>query len=109
MTYLGLRHSWFRLIVRSLVLAVILVGTIATAAPTLAKERESGFNQPGNILIADQFNNRVIEIDRHHHIVWQFGVGPKDFTANSIIGVNDAQRVGDLTVMAGTGTPPGMG
>jgi hypothetical protein len=32
--------------------------------------------------------------------------GSNDFTAASIIGVNDAERVGTLTLMAGTGTPP---
>jgi hypothetical protein len=64
------------------------------------------FNDPGNILIADQFNNRVIEVDRRHDIVWQFGRGPTDFTPQSIVGVNDAQRVGVLTLMAGTGIPP---
>jgi hypothetical protein len=63
------------------------------------------FNRAGNMLIADQFNNRVIEVDSHHRIVWQFGRGPHDFTAHSIIGTNDAQRVGSLTLMAGTGTP----
>ena len=66
------------------------------------------FNRPGNILIADQFNNRVIEIDAGGDIVWSFGHGPNDFSARSIIGVNDAQRVGDLTLMAGTGTPAGV-
>jgi hypothetical protein len=106
MNYRSLRRPWFRITVRSVVFALVLVGTIAGAAPASAKS--SGFNRPGNILIADQFNNRVIEIDRHHNIVWQFGVGPADFTANSIIGVNDAQRVGDLTLMAGTGTPAGV-
>lgn len=65
------------------------------------------FNRPGNILIADQFNNRVIEIDRFGEIVWQFGLGPTDVSARSIIGTNDAQRVGNLTLMAGTGAPPG--
>jgi hypothetical protein len=30
-------------------------------------------------LIADQFNNRVIEVDRDGKIVWQFGRGPADF------------------------------
>jgi len=59
-------------------------------------------------LIADQFNNRVIEADPAGNIVWSFGRGPNDFTANSIIGVNDAQRVGPFTLMAGTGTPPGV-
>src|SRR5258708_8416057 len=66
------------------------------------------FNTRGNILISDQFNNRVIEVDRRGNIVWQFGLGPADFSPASIIGVNDAQRVGDLTLMARTGTPVGQ-
>ena len=41
-------------------------------------------------------------------IVWSFGLGPNDFSANSIIGVNDAERVADYTLMAGTGTPAGV-
>ncbi len=75
-------------------------------APALPGLR--GFNHRGDILIADQFNNRVIEITPDGKIVWSFGRGPNDFTANSIIGCNDAQRVGPLTLMAGTGTPPGV-
>jgi hypothetical protein len=66
------------------------------------------FNQPGNILIADQFNNRVIEIDQYGHIIWSYGLGPNDFSSNSVIGVNDAERVGTYTLMAGTGTPAGL-
>lgn len=66
------------------------------------------FNTPGDILIADQFNNRVIEITPAGNIVWQFGLGPTNFSPQSIIGVNDAQRVGPLTLMAGTGTPAGV-
>jgi len=67
----------------------------------------SGFNQPGNILITDQFNNRVIEIDPAGNIVWQFGNGPGDTSANAIVGTNDAERVGDHTLMSGTGIPAG--
>ena len=59
-------------------------------------------------LIADQFNNRVIEVDGKGKIVWHFGNGPTDFSASSIIGCNDAQRVGPFTLMAGTGTPGGQ-
>lgn len=65
------------------------------------------FNQPGNILITDQFNNRAIEIDPAGNIVWQFGNGPGDTAANAIVGTNDAERVGNLTLLAGTGVPPG--
>jgi len=78
----------------------------AASASNLYLSRE--FNQNGNITIADQFNNRVIEIDPAGKIVWSFGLGPNDFSAKSIIGCNDAQRVGTYTLMAGTGTPAGV-
>ena len=67
----------------------------------------STFNRPGNILVTDQFNNRVIEIDPAGNIVWQFGSGPGNTTPSAIIGTNDAERVGTLTLMAGTGIPAG--
>jgi len=84
--------------------AALLVAAIALPAHA----QESEFNEPGNFLIADQFNNRVIEVNRHGDIVWQFGLGPADFSPASIVGTNDAQRVGELTLMAGTGTPGGQ-
>jgi hypothetical protein len=82
--------------------AILLTGCL------LATAQEGEFNSRGNTLIADQFNNRVIEVDRDGNIVWHFGLGPSDFSPASIIGVNDAQRVGELTLMAGTGTPGGQ-
>lgn len=84
------------------VLAVLTVGCLPGRA------QDSKFNSRGNTLIADQFNNRVIEVAPSGKIVWQFGLGPADFSAASIIGTNDAQRVGDFTLMAGTGTPGGQ-
>lgn len=66
------------------------------------------FNQPDNVLISDQFNNRVIETNPRGEIVWSFGLGPNNFTQSSIIGVHDAQRVGKNTLMAGTGIPAGL-
>ncbi len=50
----------------------------------------------------------MIEVDPDGDILWSFGLGPNDFSAKSIIGVNDAQRVGTFTLMAGTGTPGGV-
>jgi len=86
------------------------VGVLLSASPGLGAplrlNRE--FNEPGNVLIADQFNNRVIEVNPAGTILWSFGLGPNDLSARSIIGCNDAQRVGPLTLMAGTGTPPGV-
>lgn len=82
--------------------ALLMLGSSAA----LADPRH--FNHDGNLLISDQFNNRVIEIDRTGEIVWQFGIGPADISAKSIVGVNDAQRVGSATLMAGTGVPAGF-
>jgi hypothetical protein len=79
---------------------------LASDAPAATISPE--FNERGNILIADQFNNRVIEVEPNGSIVWSFGLGPNDFSEQSIVGVNDAQRVGRLTLMAGTGTPAGV-
>jgi hypothetical protein len=77
-------------------------------ATSASKATNGGFNQPGNILITDQFNNRVIEIDHAGNIVWQFGNGPHDASANAIAGTNDAERIpGGLTLMSGTGVPAG--
>jgi hypothetical protein len=77
-------------------------------ATSTSKATNGGFNQPGNILITDQFNNRVIEIDHAGNIVWQFGNGPHDASANAIAGTNDAERIpGGLTLMSGTGVPAG--
>lgn len=66
------------------------------------------FNQAGNVLIADQWNNRVIETTPAGLIVWSFGLGPTDFSTNSPISVNDAERVGDYTLMADPGDAPGV-
>lgn len=83
-------------------------GAVALLAAASAAAGSSHFNQKGNLLISDQFNNRVIEIDPSGNIVWQFGLGPNDVSSGqSPVGVNDAQRVGDNTLLAGTGAPAG--
>lgn len=87
---------------------LLVVALLALAGFPAQAQGHKHFNKAGNILIADQFNNRVIETDPAGNIVWQFGLGPNDFSESSIIGVNDAQRVGPLTLMAGTGIPPGV-
>jgi len=98
-------RSVARLGVSLLVTAGLVLCSAGFASP--GDESSHRFNHPGNILITDQFNNRVIEIDPAGAIVWHFGNGPNDVSANSIIGTNDAERVGGLTLMAGTGAPGG--
>jgi plastocyanin len=71
------------------------------------------FNTPGNLLITDQFNNRVVEVNPlTNQVVWSFGSGNGSVCnpgPGSIIGPNDAERLaGGLTLMAGTGNPAGF-
>lgn len=89
------------------VLAGLTVAGIATgllyARPAAAQ------NDNGHVLIADQFNNRVIEVDRKtHQVVWHFGNGSDLPGPHSVVGTNDAERFGPLTLISGTGTPPGL-
>jgi hypothetical protein len=105
-----IKHHYKDLATKALFIALVPVGLFIVAASASAQidMPGPGFNRPGDITIADQFNNRVIEIKTNGAIVWQFGLGPNDFSPRSIIGCNDAQRVGPFTLMAGTGTPPGI-
>jgi outer membrane protein assembly factor BamB len=93
------RKGWLK---SPCLLAILLAGSV------LATAQDGEFNSPTNTLIADQFNNRVIEVDLHGNIVWHFGLGPNDYSPASINGTNDAERVGEFTLMAGTGTPAGQ-
>jgi hypothetical protein len=62
----------------------------------------------GNVLIADQYNNRVIEVTRQGDIVWSFGDGSSVPGPTSIVAPNDAERLPNgETLMSGTGAPAG--
>jgi hypothetical protein len=90
------------------VAGIAAVAVIAATLVTFAHADEKGdFNDNDNVLIADQFNNRVIEVERKtHQIVWHFGDGSDKPGPTSVVGTNDAERVGELTLISGTGIPP---
>src|ERR1035441_3154966 len=84
----------------ALIAAVLSCCVAATAADY--------FNRKGNILIADQFNNRVLEVDpQTNAVIWSFGDGSWVAGPTSVVAPNDFQRVGNLSLVAGTGAPPG--
>jgi outer membrane protein assembly factor BamB len=88
---------------KSLTVSVLLCLPFAAAM----QADDAQFNEKGHIVIADQYNNRVIEIDpATHKIVWQFGDGSSVPGPHSIVGTNDAERFGTLTLISGTGIPP---
>ncbi len=97
--------TWFL----DLAAAILLAGIILASGITLQAGVPDGFNEHGNIVIADQFNNRVIEIDPEtHKVVWTFGDGADKPGPHSIVGTNDAERVGEFTLISGTGIPGGV-
>jgi hypothetical protein len=100
----------FMLLIAGLAFLTIFSAIVAITA-SAAGGSSFGFNQPGNVLITDQFNNRVIEINPlTKQIVWSFGSGNPSLCnpgPHSIIGSNDAERISNgLTLISGTGIPP---
>ena len=92
--------------------AGVLTSTTAHGSFPVSAAGVGGFNTPGNVLVSDQFNNRIIEINpATNSIVWSFGSNNASLCnpgPGAIIGSNWAERIGDgLTVIAGTGIPAG--
>ncbi|MBV9232735.1 MAG: hypothetical protein JO030_01725 [Candidatus Eremiobacteraeota bacterium] len=79
----------------------------AGTTPATDGLRPAGFDGENHIMIADQFNNRVIEINRDHRIVWSFGDGSSVAGPHSVVAPNDEERYGEFTLIAGTGAPQG--
>ena len=94
------------LIIQGLTRLTLLMLAFALSGPP-AQAEGGRFNRRGHILIADQFNNRVIEVNRDHQIVWTFGDGSQTAGAHSVVAPNDAERVGGFTLISGTGAPAG--
>ena len=96
-----------------MVLAAVVAAPAAVRGTTpVAASAMGGFNTPGNVLVSDQFNNRVVEINPGtNKIVWSFGSNDPGLCnpgPGTIIGTNWAERLSDgLTVIAGTGIPAG--
>ncbi|MDA4116964.1 MAG: hypothetical protein OK455_01290 [Thaumarchaeota archaeon] len=110
------RTSSMKMAVVVLTIAVLCVPTVAVAAISQNNDNsgnnDNKFNHAGNLLITDQFNNRVIEVNPDKKtIVWSYGSNDPNLCnpgPGAIIGSNDAERLAEgRTVMAGTGIPPG--
>jgi len=88
------------------IFAAALVALVLACA--VAATAGEFYNKNGNILIADQFNNRVLEVDpQTNEIIWSFGDGSSVASPTSVVAPNDFQRVGGANLVAGTGAPPG--
>jgi hypothetical protein len=112
------RIAWIGLVGLSLLLIVPVGLAAASPVPAFAPghaapSTPSRFNRAGDVLITDQFNNRVIEVDPlTQQIVWSFGSGNGSLCnpgPHAVIGPNDAERLsGGLTLIAGTGIGAGV-
>jgi len=86
-----------------MLLAVSLSADFGARQAVGQEEREE---TRGQVLISDQFNNRVIVVDKEtHKVLWTFGDGSDKPGPHSVVGVNDAERFGPFTLISGTGIP----
>lgn len=101
-------NRFFSLTAFGFTAAIVLFTSSNAASESIGTtlQAASQFNATGNIIIADQFNNRVVEVNRLHQVVWQFGNGSSVAGPSSVVGVNDVERFGNFTLIAGTGAPP---
>jgi len=83
------RAAEHQLVRASMALAGLLL--LALIGPSVALA--GGFNTPGNLLIADQFNNRVIELNESGRIVWHFGNGQPVAGPRSLVAPQSVQRL----------------
>jgi PQQ-like domain len=93
-------------------LAVVVATLMLISVVGAASTHPDRFNANGNVLISDQFNNRIIEVNpATGHIVWSFGANnSSDGTVNNttVVGPNWAERLsGGRTLIAGTGIGAG--
>ncbi len=111
-----MRYRFSSLLLLTMLLAACSSGrqvSMTPAVPEQPQQLSSGAfiggvaPQNDDILIADQLNNRVIEIDRNHTIDWHFGDGSSTVGKHSVVAPNDAERVDALTLIAGTGAIAG--
>src|SRR5580700_10950833 len=102
-----------KMIWTAMVVLLLVLLALSKALPQAARAANlpgagAGYHVRGDILIADQFNNRIIEVDpRTHNIVWTFGNGSSTAGPKSVVAPNDVQTVGPLNLISGTGAPPG--
>lgn len=99
------RAGWWTL--SSVLVLLVAPGMLFSQQAIDSERSDDQYHVRGNYLIADQFNNRIIEVDRNHKIVWHFGNGSSVAGRKSVVAPNDAQIVGPFTLIAGTGAPPG--
>ena len=87
--------------------ALLLMWSLAIASllVLMSESARAWAEWPSNdahILISDQYNNRVIEVDpATHKVVWSFGNGSDVAGPHSVVGVNDAERIGPFTLISG--------
>jgi hypothetical protein len=79
---------------------------LALLAPAVALA--GGYGTPGNLLIADQLNNRVIELNGSGRIVWHFGTGEPVAGPHTIVAPQTVERIApNRTLILCGSVPPG--
>src|SRR5258708_19942137 len=85
------RRIFMKLLVK--IKACTTVVTLVAACGLSTSAQEKTFNKHGNILISDQFNNRVIEVDPNtHEVICQFGDGSILPGPHSLLSANKPTR-----------------
>lgn len=83
-------------------LSTILCAFATLCTFTCVVDAAGAFNQPGNVLVSDTGNSRVVEFDQVGNLIWQFGTGSATscvVSAQSCLGPYTAQRLANATTL----------
>ena len=90
-------------------IAFIFGLTLAVATTTVFAGSKPRFDEKGNLLIVDRYNNRIIEVDPvTTNIVWQYEVSVSKTATNWLAGPLDAERFKGRTLIVAGYLPAGV-
>ena len=93
---------------RTRTLGVLLTSLLLTVVAVHAKSKPR-YDARGNVIIVDQYNNRVLEIEPiTRMVVWDYEVSATKSETNWLVGPRDAERFAGRTLIVAGGLPAGI-
>ena len=94
---------------RDIYLIGLLLAGLLSAGPTAYGASKPRFDARGNLIIVDQYNNRIIEMEPNTRtIVWEYTGSVSKTGTNLLVGPRDAERFRGRTLIVAGGLPAGV-
>ena len=87
----------------------LLLAGLLSVVPAVHAASKPRFDARGNVIIVDQYNNRIIEVEPiTHTVVWEYDGSATKSQTVPLVGPRDAERFHGRTLIVAGGLPPGV-